>query len=70
MSIRLSDAEMAEITGRVRSRAQMNWLKAQLIPFALDADNKPIVLRSVLFERLGGKATHEPKLNFAKTKAR
>lgn len=59
MSLRLTDAELEDITGYTQPAAQIRWLKKYGIRFFQAADGHPRVLRSDL----------EIKTNQPRTKA-
>jgi len=44
-----------ELTGRQRRAAQLRWLQRREYPHELDADGRPLVLRSYVERRLGGR---------------
>ena len=54
MSIRLSDAEVADITGRVKWPAQRRMLDSLGYKYDLRKDGKPIVLKCYLEARARG----------------
>jgi len=45
------------LTGRKRRQHQINWLVEHGFPFVVNAAGLPVVLRSVVEQRLGGKVT-------------
>lgn len=57
MNLFLTDPELQALTGRERYRAQIRQLRAMGIESAIRADGKPIVSRSAVELRLGGRAT-------------
>jgi hypothetical protein len=46
LAVFLSQTELADLTGRRRSSAQIRWLSAQNLRFVLGADGRPRVLRA------------------------
>lgn len=50
----LTDDELQRVTGRQRKSAQCRALSRMGIPHDRDPDGRPLVLRSVVLERLGG----------------
>ena len=61
----LTHEEVAELTGYVKSSAQIKWLKAGRYGFAIDGYGKPKVLRQVVIARLGGaEEKRQPVLRF------
>ncbi len=58
----LTATELAQLTGRKRRDQQRAWLLEHGYKFELNADERPVVLRSVVEARLGGKLkpTNEP----------
>ena len=60
----LTKQELRSLTGRAHSRKQIEWLLNRGWPFELDANMAPKVLKSVMFERMGGRMDNqEPSLN-------
>lgn len=63
MSLCLTRAELAELSGRKRRSAIIAWLTARQIPHFLDADGWPKVLRSSVLDQPEVKPHHpEPRL--------
>jgi hypothetical protein len=59
----LSADDLADLTGRRRSSAQIRWLSAQGLRFVLGADGRPRVLRAEVEGRLLSKRpAREPRL--------
>lgn len=52
----LTDEELQELTDCPRKREQIEWLKARRYPFEVTAKGRPVVLRSVVLDRLGQSA--------------
>lgn len=52
-SIRLSPAELKELIGSSRKKAQIEWLSYRGWRFDLDVNDRPIVMRSFVEHRLG-----------------
>lgn len=46
--------EVAELTGYVKPKSQIDWLEANRYGFAIGGDGRPKVLRDVVIARLGG----------------
>lgn len=63
MALFLNREELAELTGKVRYRAQMQALNAMRIPYVLNAANRPIVARATVERILGAtpNATAQPE---------
>lgn len=63
MVLFLNREELAELTGKVRYRAQMQALNAMRIPYILNAANRPIVARATVERILGvaPRATTQPE---------
>ncbi|NWA24082.1 DUF4224 domain-containing protein [Pseudomonas gingeri] len=62
----LTAEEVAELTGYVKTYAQIKWLRAEKYGFAIDGYGKPKVLRQVVLGRLGGvQLKKEPELRLA-----
>lgn len=57
----LDDAALQRLTGRKRKGAQIEALRAQRIPFYINAVGEPIVARSVIEGRPGSAAEQPPK---------
>ena len=53
MTLFLSPAELVELTGKTRYRAQMKALNSMRIPYVLNAANRPIVARMTVERILG-----------------
>lgn len=51
----LSRTELKELTGASRRRKQIDHLNAMGIPYRINADGWPVVLRSAAISALGGK---------------
>lgn len=62
MSLCLTRAELQELSGRARRGAIVRWLKASAIPFYLDADGWPKVLRTSLDRNARQPQASEPQL--------
>jgi len=59
----LTRAELAELSGRKRRSAIIAWLRARGIPFWEDADGWPKVLRASILDQQEPKPHHsEPRL--------
>jgi hypothetical protein len=59
----LSQTELADLTGRRRSSAQIRWLSAQGLRYAIGADGRPRVLRAEVEGRLlSTRPAREPRL--------
>ncbi|MCS4284470.1 hypothetical protein M2396_002766 [Pseudomonas sp. BIGb0278] len=57
--------EVADMTGYLRPRDQVRWLKEWNFGYVIGADGKPKVLRQVVLARLGGQAEKKgPELRF------
>ena len=50
----LSDEDVQRLTGRTRPSAQCRWLLANGYPHEINGLGKPLLLRSVIEQRLGG----------------
>jgi len=50
----LTPQEIAELTGRVRYSAQINWLRANGFEVIPRADGRPMVLRTHVEVKMGG----------------
>jgi len=63
----LTRDETIDLTGFVKPSAQIRWLRENRWPFSIDGNGRPVILRTVAVDRLGGKTanTGEPKLRFA-----
>lgn len=62
----LTAEEVAELTGYVKTYAQIKWLQAEKYGFAIDGYGKPKVLRQVVLGRLGGaQLKKDPELRLA-----
>ncbi len=57
-SFLLNAAEVAELTGYQKPKAQLRWLEREGFPFLVGGDGRPKVLRDIVVRRLGG-VTHE-----------
>lgn len=57
----LDDAELKRLTGRIRAPAQFRILQERGIPAILDGNGKPIVLRSAIEDKMGGKPRNTKK---------
>lgn len=57
----LTDAEMEQITRKVRPSAQARVLRESGIPFRI-VDGRPLVARSALIETLSGRGHTGPQL--------
>ena len=57
----LTPFELQRLTGRRRANAQMRHLRQRGIPFELDANNHPIVMRHILTQPTE-RVTTEPQL--------
>ena len=44
----LTDAELAQLTGRKLKSKQIAWLRAEAIPFRTNATGHPVVTRSAI----------------------
>lgn len=65
MSLCYTHAELAELSGRKRRSAIVRWLDARQIPYVLDADRWPKVLRTAILDQAAPVAhPAEPQLNF------
>ncbi|MCE8050261.1 DUF4224 domain-containing protein [Halomonas daqingensis] len=53
----LSRTELKELTGATRRQKQIDHLIAMGIPYRINADGWPVVLRSAAVSALGGKDT-------------
>jgi hypothetical protein len=63
----LNDQELRDLSGYARADRQTAWLKQQRIPFLLDKDGRPKVLRATVEAVLGPAANQSgPQLRFAK----
>lgn len=60
MSIRLSDAEVTDITGKVKWSAQRRMLSSLGYKYDLREDGKPIVLRCYIEAKARGEKYIEP----------
>lgn len=58
----LTAAELVDLTGLKRPKAQYAWLRANGWPVELDARRRPRLLRSVVEARMGGAATFTGKI--------
>jgi hypothetical protein len=56
----LTAEEVAELSGRRRYGAQARALAKMTIPYTVRPDGRPMVLRSHVENRLGGKRSEEP----------
>lgn len=67
MSLCLTHAELAELAGRKRRSAIIRWLQASRIPYVLDADRWPKVLRTAILDQgeLKPHPAPEPQLDFS-----
>lgn len=61
----LSEEDVERLTGRSRPSAQRRWLLEHGYPHEVNALGFPVVLRSVVEERLGVKTAKKAKPNFA-----
>lgn len=61
----LSQENIERLTGRSRASAQRRWLLEHGFPHEVNALGFPVVLCSVVEERLGAKAPKKAKPNFA-----
>ncbi|MDM0072084.1 DUF4224 domain-containing protein [Variovorax sp. J31P207] len=52
MSLFLTDAELQQFTGRRMKSKQIEWLKAEGIPFRRSATGHPVVTRATVEGRL------------------
>lgn len=62
MSLCLTRSELAELSGRRRKSGMAAWLRASGIPFFVDADGWPKVLRSSLDHQAPKQHHSEPQL--------
>jgi len=63
MSLCLTREELTELSERERPSAICRWLDKRAIPYILDADGWPKVLRSSLLDREpGAPQTQEPQV--------
>lgn len=53
----LAAKDIEVLTGRKRRQYQINWLAEHGFPFEVNAAGVPVVLRSFVEQRLGGKVT-------------
>lgn len=60
----LTEKQLQEITGYQRPAFQVKWLRKNGWPFALDKDNRPVVLVSVAESYLGGVVSSAPRVRF------
>jgi hypothetical protein len=51
----LAAKDIEALTGRKRRQHQINWLVEHGFPFEVNAAGLPVVLRSVVEQKLGGK---------------
>lgn len=66
MSLTLTRDELRDLSGRLRRSAVIRWLDSQRIPYLLDADGWPKVLRAaVLDQRIERPQSSEPRLRLA-----
>lgn len=54
----MTPEELQDLTGRKRVPDQISWLHTNRIPFLLDANGKPKVLKATITNLLG--STHKP----------
>jgi hypothetical protein len=52
----LTDAEVERLVGTPRKGRQIAWLSERGYPLEVNEAGRPVVLRSVVLARLGGKA--------------
>ncbi len=55
----LDRAELERYTGRKRKKAQMKVLRDRRVPFDVDIDGWPVVLKASIEKKILGKATTE-----------
>ncbi len=66
MSIALTRDELRELSGRQKRSAIVAWLKDRRIPYILDADDWPKVLRSAILDQPAPRLqASEPRLRLA-----
>ena len=61
----LSEDDLVKLTGWTRPSAQRKFLLDRGYPHDVNALGQPVVLQSVVQERLGGKDTPKSKLNWS-----
>lgn len=54
----MTPEELQDLTGRKRTPDQISWLHANRIPFLLDANGKPKILKATITSLLG--TAHKP----------